>query len=85
MAVLDESGRREIFREIMDLLSQERQPIALLKPELRAAIDATDDWINANAASFNAALPLPARGALTAPQKARLLALVVLKRFSKGV
>jgi hypothetical protein len=53
---------------------------ALTKPELRAALDACDDWIEANAASFNSALPQPARGALTAPQKTYLFCYVAMRR-----
>ena len=44
-------------------------------------MDAADQWASDNAASFNAALPQPARTVLTAAQKARLLAWVILKRY----
>jgi len=50
------------------------------KPDLRAAIDATDDWIEANQGSFNAALPLPFRTAATAPQKTFLFCYVAMRR-----
>lgn len=58
---------------------------ALTKPQLRAALDAADDWANTNATSFNTALPGAARTALTAPQKALLLSYVIGKRYAKGV
>jgi len=54
---------------------------AINKTDLRAAIDATDDWADANATSFNNALPTAAKTNLTAKQKALLLAYVILRRF----
>ena len=62
-------------------LSADREPCAVTKAELRADLDAADQWVDDNAASFNSALPQPARGALTASQKARLLMRVVSRRF----
>lgn len=53
----------------------------LTKPELRAFIDATDDWVEANQASYNSAIPLPARTTLTSAEKAAGLMLVVAKRY----
>ncbi len=55
-------------------------PCGITKADLRAAVDAVDAWCDANQASFNAAIPLPARTALSAAQKAWLLAYVVRKR-----
>jgi hypothetical protein len=57
----------------------------LTKIELRAALDAADDWVNANAAAFNTALPQPARSAMSTSQKARLLLWVVRWRYLKDV
>ena len=54
---------------------------AITKADLRAAVDALDNWLDANAAAINAAIPQPARSALTAGQKARLLARVALRRW----
>lgn len=52
----------------------------LTKPDLAAAVGAADDWADANATSYNSALPLPFRTTATAQQKAILLALVAMKR-----
>jgi hypothetical protein len=84
MAVMTDPQRFDTWADFMRELSSEREPIALTKVELRAAIDAVDLWISDNAASFNTAIPQPARGALTAAQKARMLMFVVRKRFSVG-
>lgn len=57
---------------------------ALTKAELRAAVDALDDYLNTNAATINTAIPLPARTILSSPQKAMLLNYVVLRRYGAG-
>ncbi|HLE04992.1 MAG TPA: hypothetical protein VI729_10340 [Anaerolineales bacterium] len=81
MAILPDIDRERIWRGFMRFLSNEREALAVNKVNLRAAINATDAWIDSNAASFNAALPLPARTQLTVAQKALMLAAVVLMRF----
>lgn len=55
-------------------------PWAVNKTDLRAAVDAVDDWVDANQTSFNTAIPQPARNALTAAQKSALLVYVVMRR-----
>ena len=62
-------------------LSTRREVFNLSKPDLNAAITAVDDWIEANAASFNLALPLAARTTLTAAQKAELFMRVAQSRY----
>lgn len=54
------------------------------KTDIRAAVDAIDDWLHANAAAINSAIPQPARGQLTIAQKALLLNYVITKRYLKG-
>ena len=63
-------------------ISRRRELFNLSKPDLDAAITAVDAWVEANAAAYNAALPLAARTTLTASQKAELLAIVALKRYA---
>ena len=81
MAVLPDSDRANIWAQFMQVLSNDHDPLGLSKPDLRAAVNAIDDWVNTNAAVFNLAIPQPARTVLTARQKARILALVVLRRY----
>ena len=57
---------------------------ALTKADLQAAINAADDWADANKASYNAALPLTARTTLTVAQKAAILVYVLRRRFETG-
>lgn len=84
MAVMTDTQRQEAWADYMREISSEREAIGVTKPDLRAALDAIDQWISDNASSFNTAIPQPARSALTAPQKARLLMFVVRKRFLSG-
>ena len=78
MAVLIDDER---FTAWADLMRRGETYGTLLKPDLRAAVDAVDVWIDDNTASYNSALPLPARTELTAKQKALLLMAVVQRRF----
>lgn len=56
---------------------------AVAKADLRAAIDAIDAYFDANvtAAGINAAIPQPARGALSTAQKTLLVKLVMQRRY----
>ena len=82
MAVLTDNDRAALNALIQSDWSSEREQLGLLtKADLRAAINAIDAWVDANAAAFNAAIPQPARAQLTAKQKARLLLLVVRRRW----
>ena len=84
MTVLTQEVRTELWADLMRRLSAERQAVVINKLELRAAIDAVDAWAEANASSFNSALPVAARTGLTPQQKAMMLAWVVMKRHEVG-
>lgn len=81
MAVMDDTNRATTLARIMVDLSDDHESCAITKTDLRAAINAVDAWVDGNAASFNSALPAAARTGLTAPQKARLLAAVIRRRW----
>ena len=82
MAVLPDADRATLSAIIQSDWSNDREPVSVItKADLRAAINAIDAWVDANAAAFNTAIPQPARGALTAKQKARLLMYVVRRRY----
>jgi len=81
MAVLSDAERRKLWAEFMDGQSAARAQMGTLtKAELRAAVDAVDEWVDQNAVSYNAALPEPARQQLSARQKVAILAAVVRRR-----
>ena len=81
MAVLTDPERQELADALARELSNLRIVLgALTKADLRAAVNAADAWADANATSYNTALPQPARGVLTAKQKNYLLEYVLRKR-----
>jgi hypothetical protein len=55
------------------------------KANLRAAFVAIDQFLSDNATTMNAALPLPARTALSTPAKASMLSATSNKRWGAGV
>lgn len=81
MAILIDTAREGVWADFMQRLSQDNEPIDLGKADLRAAFNAADDWVEANQAAYNSALPVAAQTNLTAKQKAELLMLVIDKRF----
>ena len=83
MAIMSDTNRSECWADFMRTESGTYGGIT--KADLRAAINAADQWASDNAASYNTALPQPARAELTAAQKARLLAWVIMKRHKVGV
>lgn len=83
MAVLADQDRVDLWA---DFMRDNTAPWGVLtKADVRAAVDALDDFFSTNAATINAALPQPARGALTVTQKARLLMFVVARRYLRNV
>ena len=65
-------------------LSAARIKQDLSKSEWRSAWIATRDWIEANQAAFNQALPEGVRGRLTAKQKYYLFLRVAEKEYDNG-
>jgi len=85
MAVLSNADRIAVWTALMQDLAAAREALSgLAKADVRAAIDAADDWANTNAVSYNLALPIAARNNLTSAQKARLLQMVIQKRWITG-
>ena len=81
MAVLDEASRIEVWAELMRKYSRDGETIGINKADLRAAVNAVDNYMDNNAAAMNNELPQPAKGTLTPAQKALILSYVVLKRY----
>ena len=81
MAVLSDADRHDVTAKYMQ---DNLDVFTLTKADLRAAVNALDDYFHANAAAINALLPLPARTALSQPQKAHLMTLVIAQRYLKG-
>ncbi|ARX81500.1 hypothetical protein SMD44_00898 [Streptomyces alboflavus] len=81
MAVLDPVGRARVLAQWMRDLDL---PLSgLTKPDLAAAVAATDDWIEANQSSYNTALPQPFRGTASLALKTLLFCYVAMRRAGK--
>ena len=79
MAVLTNQDRFDLWAEYMRDAAVGIIGV-MTKADLRAAVNAVDDWVSTNAAAFNSALPLPARTSLTQQQKTLLFCWVALRR-----
>lgn len=81
MPALSEADRLRVWRGLMRYASDNGLVIdGMLKSDLRAAVDATDDWIDANAAAFNSSLPAAAQTNLTAAQKTIMFCAIAAMR-----
>lgn len=83
MAVLTEQDRFDTWAEVMRVGADFGQ-VTITKQDLRAAVNAVDQFLSDNAAALNAAIPQPARGSLTAAQKAFIVEMIARKRRLKG-
>lgn len=81
MALLTDQDRKDLWGAFMWFSSRIRELLDLSKIDLRAAVDATDQWIEDNQVAFNSALPLPARTALTQKQKVRIFMEVARRKY----
>jgi len=83
VAVLTDNERKNIWAALMRRWSAERESCGFAKADLRAAVDALDQWLEDNAPAINSALPQPFRGAASPGDKALLLAYVTLRRYGE--
>lgn len=85
MAALITADRIAVGAAFQTDASLARDPLgALTKADVQAAVAAVDDWVVANSAAFNTAIPTAARNALSPAQKSRLLSYIVKKRYETG-
>lgn len=85
MAYLSDTDRARIWRGLMRYWSNLREVMPWSAPQFRAAVNATDEWIDDNQVSYNAALPNPFKTNATAMQKTLLFTAVALMRVSPGL
>lgn len=78
MPVLSDAERFDVWAKSMRNALGDLGTIT--KQDLRAAIDATDNWIDLNQVAYNATIPLPARGQLSTQQKVLIFCWVAMKR-----
>ena len=77
MPLLDETNRQRTHAQWM---RDNLEVASFTKAQVRAALDATDAWIQSNDAAYNAALPQPFRGASSTKQKTLLFCYVAMRR-----
>jgi len=74
-----------VWADFMSSLSAEREELTnMLKGDLLDAVQAVDQWVVDNQASYNSALPEVFRTNATPEQKAMLLMYVVTRRYLVG-
>jgi Ni2+-binding GTPase involved in maturation of urease and hydrogenase len=84
MAVLTTERRQACCQELMAELSAARELLNVNKADLQAAVNAADDYQNANALAMKQAIPMPARSAMTNSQLARMVNMVNRYRYIDG-
>lgn len=88
MAILDAENRRRTWAHAMRFYPVERLgPLPpVTKPQLRAVVDYTDDWIESSqgnqppAAGYNSGLPEPWKSSATPAAKTWMFCLVAMRR-----
>lgn len=81
MAVLTDNQRAAVCADFQRDKSLAREAFGnLTKDDIRAAINALDNYFDTNAAVINLAIPQPARSALTGQQKLDLVLRVLQRR-----
>lgn len=74
--------KAKIATGLMSYWSKAWEETNVSAQDIEGSIDAADSWVDANQASFNAALPANAQTGLTATQKTILFCSVALARVS---
>lgn len=85
MATLPDLDRQRIWRGLMRWWSKYWEQTNFLSADLLAAVAATDNWIDSNAASYNSALPITFRNNATLVQKTMLFCVVALMRVNQSL
>ena len=81
MVALTQNQIDKLFQEIATLVSREGI-CTITKTDFKTAISDINTWIDNNTTSFNNSINATARSALTTSQKAYLLAIITLKKYS---
>lgn len=80
MAVLSTTERRRARTWFLRTLQEQATDAGFSRADIDAALAAADTWADSNAASYNAALPVPFRTTASVQFKALLLAAVAMRR-----
>lgn len=80
MALLDPTNRGRVAAQWM---RDQLESCGFTKVDLRAAVDATDAWIDGNQAAYNSALPPAFRTSASLSQKTLLFCYVAMRRAGR--
>ena len=80
MALLDATNR---FRVAIAWMRDNIESSGFSKPDLSAAVNATDQWIEDNQTAFNTALPSAFRTSASLAQKTALFCFVAMRRAGR--
>lgn len=81
MALLNESDKDAIFKELEGNLSSENESVSFGRPDGRLAVDNVDQWVEDNFASFNNSLPASVKVDLSTKWKIRLFNKIIKRRW----
>jgi hypothetical protein len=79
--MLSTQNKQQLQQQFEDQASAVWDALGVSRQDIAAAVTAIDQWVDNNTASFNQAIPEPARSNLTAVQKAKLLYVVTKRRM----
>lgn len=85
MATMTTAQIEAVSREFQILESQDGREVSLTKSDIETNVGNLDTWIDNNAATINQQLTSEAQSEFNKQQKARLMALVTLKRYDDDV
>ena len=76
-----DAQRNAAHQEFVAELTRLLQATSLLKPDIRAMIDALDAWWDLNVVAANLAIPQPARGQLDTDTKVKAFIMLLRNRY----
>ena len=83
MALLNESDKDAIFKELEANLSSENELVSFGRPDGRLTIDNIDQWIEDKMAEFNNLFPTEVKTSLSTKWKLRVFKIVIIKKFQR--
>ena len=85
MALLSESDKDAIFKELENDLSSENIPVSFGRPDGRLAIGNIDQWIEDKMVEFNNLFPTEVKTSLSTKWKLRTFKIIITKKFQREV
>lgn len=80
MAVLTAGERQQVLEALIRRYAANHGPYSVTRDDVKAAIGAIDDFLDANAAAINNAFPEPFKSNMGANAKAAIVSVVAARR-----